>query len=210
MLRIGLTGGIGSGKSTVASLFANRGVPVIDTDVIAHDLTRQQAEGYRRIVEAFGNKFIGPGGDLDRPALRQLIFSNKTDRERLEAILHPLIREEVRRRLEKSQAPYIVIVVPLLVEAGFSDLVDRILVVDVDEETQIRRAQTRSALPESEVRAIMQAQLDRQSRLSAANDVLKNLDNLEGLDEQITGLHRRYLKIARGAENRRINSDTRR
>ncbi len=199
MLRIGLTGGIGSGKSVVAGLFSRLGAPVIDTDVIAHELTRPDAPGYRQIVSIFGREYLGAGGELDRRALREHVFSHPEDRRRLEAALHPLIRAGVARALEGVTFPYVIIVVPLLIEAGFTDLVDRILVVDTSEAEQVRRTQVRSALPEHEIRLIMQSQLDRPTRLAAAHDVLHNNTDLARLEAEVGNLHRRYLEIARQA-----------
>lgn len=193
MLRIGLTGGIGSGKSTVAGMFARLGAPIIDTDAIAHELTRRGAPGYRQVIAAFGEEYIGPDGELDRRALRARVFSQAQDRRRLEAILHPLIRAEVVRLLESVSYPYVVIVVPLLVEAGFTDLVDRVLVVDASEAEQIRRTRARSALSEEEIRLVMQSQLDRKARLAAAHDVLSSEAGLGQLEEAVGDLHRRYL-----------------
>lgn len=196
MLRIGLTGGIGSGKSTVAALFARLGVPVIDTDAISHELTRRNAPGYRQIVEAFGDEYLGPGGELDRQALRKRVFNHPADRRRLEAILHPLIRAEVARAVGRVTYPYVVIVVPLLIEAGFTDLVDRILVVDTDEQEQIRRIQTRNAWPADAIRDIMKTQLDRQSRLAAAHDILHNDADLARLEDAVRQQHQQYLEIS--------------
>ncbi|MEK6550180.1 MAG: dephospho-CoA kinase [Pseudomonadota bacterium] len=196
MLRIGLTGGIGSGKSTVAALFARLGVPVIDTDAISHELTQQNARGYRQIVATFGDGYLGRSGELDRQALREHVFSHPADRRRLEAILHPLIRAEVVQAIGRVTYPYVVIVVPLLIEAGFTDLVDRILVVDTDEQEQIRRTQARSALPVDAIRHIMQTQLDRQSRLAAAHDILHNDADLTQLEDSVQQQHRHYLEIA--------------
>lgn len=199
MLRIGLTGGIGSGKSVAAGLFARLGAPVIDADVISHELTQPNAPGYRQIVNIFGKDYLSPGGELDRRALRERVFRHPEERRQLETALHPLIRAEVARALEGVVFPYVIIVVPLLIEAGFTDLVDRILVVDAGEAEQIRRTQARSALSEHEIRLIMQSQLDRQTRLSAAHDVLHNDTDLARLEAEVGDLHRRYLELARQA-----------
>lgn len=193
MLRIGLTGGIGSGKSAVAGMFARLGAPIIDTDAIAHELTRRGAPGYRQVIAAFGKEYLGPDGEIDRRALGALVFRQAEDRRRLETILHPLIRAEVVRLLETIAYPYVVIVVPLLLEAGFTDLVDRILVVDTSEAEQIRRTRARSALSEQEIRLVMQSQLDRKARLASAHDILSNEAGLGQLEEAVGELHRRYL-----------------
>lgn len=197
MLRIGLTGGIGSGKSTVAGMFARLGAPIIDTDAIAHELTRRGAPGYRQVITAFGEDYLGPDGELDRRALGARVFRQAQDRHRLEAILHPLIRAEVVRLLGSVSYPYVVIVVPLLLEAGFTDLVDRVLVVDASAAEQIRRARARSALSEEEIRLVMQSQLDRKARLAAAHDVLSNEAGLGQLEVAVGELHRRYLATNR-------------
>jgi dephospho-CoA kinase len=197
VLRVGLTGGIGSGKSEAAGLFARLGVPVVDTDRIAHDLTRPGAPGYQPIVDAFGRDCLTAGGELDRRALRAQVFSDPGKRRRLEEILHPLIRVEIVRALADMTAPYVVIVVPLLIEAGFTDLVDRILVVDASETEQIRRTGARSGLAEEEVRRILRSQADRKSRLAAAHDVLPNDADLAALESAVRSLHAKYLELAR-------------
>ncbi len=196
MLRIGLTGGIGSGKSTVAALFARRGVPVIDTDELAHALTRPGAGASAEIAEAFGKDILTAEGAIDRRRLAARVFADPAERRRLENILHPRIRAETERRLRTLEAPYVLVVVPLLIEAGFTDLVDRILVVDCDVETAIRRAAARSGRSEEEIRAIARAQLDRTQRLAYADDVIVNDAGLDRLDEQVEVWHRRYSAMA--------------
>lgn len=196
MLRIGLTGGIGSGKSTVAELFARLGVPVIDTDAIAHALARPDTEAGREILAAFGREILDASGGIDRRRLAARVFADPAERKRLEAILHPRIRAETARRLRELAAPYVVVVVPLLIEAGFTDLVDRILVVDCDEQTAIRRAAARSQRSEEEIRAIARAQLGRAERLAHAHDVIVNDAGLDHLAREVEKLHRRYLALA--------------
>lgn len=197
MLRIGLTGGIGSGKSTVADLFAQRGVPVIDTDAIAHALTRPDTDAGREIIAAFGQEILDATGGIDRRRLARRVFAaDPAERKRLEAILHPRIRAETTARLAALEAPYVVIVVPLLIEAGFTDLVDRILVVDCDEQIAIRRAAARSQRSEEEIRAIARAQLGRKQRLAHADDVIVNDAGLDHLAREVEKLHRRYLALA--------------
>lgn len=200
MLRIGLTGGIGSGKSTVAALFARRGVPVIDTDEIAHTLTRPGTEAVAEIAAAFGADILTPEGAIDRRRLAARVFADSTERQRLEAILHPRIRAETERRLRALNTPYVLVVVPLLIEAGFTDLVDRVLVVDCEEQTAIRRAAARSHRSEDEIRAIARAQLDRATRLARADDVIVNDAGLDRLDEQVEAYHRRYSAMAASAQ----------
>lgn len=192
MLRIGLTGGIGSGKSTVAALFAQHGAPVIDTDEISRALTAPGQPAVAAILRAFGPAVQDAAGALDRAALRDLVFRDRSKRRLLEHILHPLIRREVERRLEGLHAPYVVIVAPLLIESGFTDLVDRILVVDAKEEDQIRRVQQRSGLTEPEIRRILAAQLGRQARLAHADDVIVNDADMAHLAQAVQRLDQAY------------------
>src|SRR3989344_491253 len=189
MLRIGLTGGIGSGKSTVAALFARRDVPVIDTDEIAHALVAPDQPAHDDIVAAFGHDALDSNGKIDRARLRQRIFNNPAARTRLEAILHPRIRAAVTRQVEALHAPYCVIVVPLLIETGFTDLVDRVLVIDADDAARLQRTKTRGGLSESEVRSIMASQAGRGERLQKADDVITNNSDLAHLEREVARLH---------------------
>ncbi len=197
MLRVGLTGGIGSGKTTVAQFFTELGTPVIDTDELAREVVRQNAPAHTEIVQRFGADILGADGALDRARMRALVFSDPLKRKALEAILHPRIREGVRKRLAELDAPYVIIAVPLLVETGFDDLVDRILVVDCDEALQIRRVNARSGLTEDEVRRVMAAQISRTERLAHADDVLENNSDRMQLQEGVNNLHERYLALGR-------------
>ncbi len=195
---VGLTGGIGSGKSTVARLFAERGAAVIDTDAISHALTQPNAAGYRDIVRQFGAEFVAPDGRLDRARLRQRIFTDPDAKTRLEAILHPMIREQVAAELAACRQPYAIVVVPLLFETGaYADLVDRTLTVDCSEAAQIQRTMQRSGLSEADVRAIMAHQLGRAERRARADDTIHNDGDLEHLRRQVDALHARYLAAAR-------------
>lgn len=195
---VGLTGGIGCGKSSAAGMFMALGAGVIDTDDIARDLTRPGGEAMAAIREAFGPEYVMADGSLDRRKMRRLAFSEPRARKKLESILHPLIREEVRRRVAASSAPYAIVVVPLLLETGaYRDLVARVAVVDCSEALQLARTTARSGLTEAEVRAIMAAQLPRAERLAAADDVLNNDGDLESLHRQVEALHRKYLALAR-------------
>ena len=174
-LVIGLTGGIGSGKTSAAKFFTSVGVDVIDTDKIARKLTQSQGSAIPSIQKSFGKNFITVNGALDRKKMRDLIFSNDASRRLLEAILHPLIRTEVVRLTALASSPYIVIVIPLLFETGdYREKITRILVVDCNEENQIARAIIRSGLNEQEVHAIMATQISRQERLEQADDVIVN------------------------------------
>jgi dephospho-CoA kinase len=197
---VGLTGGIGSGKSAVAALFAELGADVVDTDAIAHELTGRGGAAIGPIREAFGDSVITPEGALDRPAMRRLVFSEPAAKRRLEAILHPMIRGEADLRCVSAQGTYVVLVVPLLVETGsYRGRVHRILVVDCAEATQVARTMARSGLSEAEVRSIMAVQAGREARLAAADDVIDNDGELDALRAQVRGLHRRYLDAAAGA-----------
>lgn len=196
MLRIGLTGGIGSGKSTVAAMFAKRGIPVIDTDDIAKELVAPGAPAYERVVRTFGNGIINSAGEIDRARLRSRIFSIDADRRRLETILHPLIRAEVARRVSKLQTGCCLIVVPLLFEAKFEDLVDRVLLVDADELLQVSRAAARCHMTEDEIRGIMATQFDAESRRQRADDVIENRADFAQLESAVDRLHKRYRRLA--------------
>lgn len=196
MLRIGLTGGIGSGKSTVATLFAARGVPVIDTDDIARTLVEPGQAAYADIVKIFGQAILESTQKIDRKKLRELVFKSATERKKLEAILHPRIREELGQRLRLLQTPYCLIVVPLLIESGFVDLVDRILVIDADEEIQIQRTAARSGMSAAEIQAIMAAQMNRVERRQTADDVILNNSDKKYLEQEVAQRHAHYLSLA--------------
>jgi dephospho-CoA kinase len=200
---VGLTGGIGSGKSTVADFFAAQGALLVDTDQIAHQLTGPQGAAMPAIRSAFGESVLAADGSLDRGGMRRLVFSDPSAKARLEAILHPLIRaESAARCAAATDAPYVLLVVPLLVESGdYRQRVDRILVVDCDEDVQIARVVARSGLTAREVQAIMATQASRSERLAAADDLLVNNDGREALQQQIEILHRRYLALASGKLN---------
>jgi dephospho-CoA kinase len=196
MLRVGLTGGIGSGKSTIASLFLMRGVPVIDTDEIARTLTEPGQESYDEIVHAFGDSILDENRRIARNKLRERVFDNIDERHRLEAILHPRIRAIAREKLAALDAPYGIVVVPLLIESGFGDFVDRILVVDAMENIQIQRTASRSGLSEPEIRKIMSAQATRAQRLQKANDVIENNGDRKQLEAEVERVHQWYLSLA--------------
>jgi dephospho-CoA kinase len=194
---IGLTGGIGSGKSTVAEIFRRLGATIIDTDALSHALTRPGQPGLQAIVEAFGRELLDPQGRLDRARLRRLVFSDENARHRLEALLHPLIRQEVDRALAAATGPYVILVVPLLAETGgWRERVDRVLVVDCPEEEQIRRTMARSQLSREEVQAIMAAQASRARRLALADDVIVNNGSVADLEEAVRALDARYRRLA--------------
>ena len=194
---VGLTGGIGSGKTTVAELFASLGASVVDTDTISHQLTAPAQPAIATIASKFGPQFVAVDGSLDRVRMRQLVFADISARQQLEAILHPLIRQESERQIRESRAPYVIVVVPLLVEsATYWGMLDRILVVDCEPETQVRRVMERSALSRKEVLSIIASQVSRQRRLDEADDVIFNDSDREALRTQINFLHLRYLGLA--------------
>ena len=195
-LIIGLTGGIGSGKSTVAILFAEHGAGIIDTDAIAHRLTQAGGEAIAAIRAAFGNDYLTGNGALDRKKMRGLIFSDAAAKQRLERILHPLIFEQAKAQLWQLQnKPYILVVVPLLPESRtFRQLTQRVLVVDCDENTQVARVIGRNLLTDKEVRAIIARQTPRAERLLLADDVIHNDAGLDSLAGQVAVLHERYAK----------------
>ena len=197
MFKVGLTGGIGSGKSTVADLFAGQGVPVIDTDVIACTLTAPGGMALDAVRTAFGDQVMQADGSLDRAALRRRVFSDADARHQLEAILHPLIRLAVEQQLVTLAAPYVLIVIPLLVETGtYQEVLDRVLLVDCPEDQQIARVMARSGLTLDEVKAILAAQAARAARLAIADDVISNTASPEALRTQVAALHRRYLAFS--------------
>jgi dephospho-CoA kinase len=194
---VGLTGGIGSGKSAVAALFATLGAQIVDTDEIAHELTRPGGEAIAPIRAAFGADAIAGDGSLDRVAMRRLVFGDVRARKRLESILHPLIRVESARRVGRAASPYAVIVIPLLVESGVDrSRTARVLVVDCPEASQIERVTRRSGLSEAEVRAILAAQATRAQRLAVADDIIDNGGAPEKLPDQVSRLHEKYLTLA--------------
>ena len=197
MLRIGLTGGIGSGKSSAAAMFARRGGPVIDADEIAKHLVAPGQPAYERIIQRFGKEFVDADGFIDRGRLRRHVFDDPASRRELEAILHPRVRQQIQRQLRVLRAPYCVIVIPLIFEANQQDLVDRILVIDAAEDTQVQRVAARSSLADDEIRKIIAAQIGRNVRLRQAHDVITNEGELEQLEERVDAFHTRYLDLAR-------------
>ncbi len=196
---VGLTGGIGSGKSAVADLFAARDVAVIDTDAIAHELTAAGGAAMPAIRAEFGDRVVDADGALDRAAMRAIVFADPPARKRLEAILHPLIRAEGERRIAAATSPYVILMVPLLVESGsYRERVNRVAVVDCREETQIARVMNRSGLAREEVERILAAQATRAERLAAADDIIDNDGDIAALPPRIGHLHGEYLALARG------------
>ncbi|ABE32432.1 dephospho-CoA kinase [Paraburkholderia xenovorans LB400] len=198
MFAVGLTGGIGSGKSTVADLFAAHGVPLVDTDLIAHRITAPHGMAMPQIAAEFGDAFVAADGSLDRARMRTLVFSDDSALKRLEGITHPLIRAETEREQREAHGPYVIVVVPLLVESGtWKNRVNRVLTVDCSVETQISRVMSRNNFSRAQVLAIIARQATREARLAAADDVIDN-DNvsLEALRAQVDAQHRVYLSLA--------------
>lgn len=198
---VGLTGGIGSGKSLVADLFAARGAGVIDTDQIAHALTTSGGSAIPALRNAFGEGFIDASGALDRAQMRVEVFSNPTSKAKLESILHPMIRAEAERLAGIAQTPYLLFVVPLLIESGeWTQRVARVLVIDCPEELQVQRVMQRNHWQKAQVRAVMAAQASRSMRLAAADDVILNDGDIGALQSQVDRLHANYLALSGHAQ----------
>ncbi len=195
---VGLTGGIGSGKSAAAEEFARLGAAVVDTDAIAHELTRAGGAAIAGLRRALGEEYVDAAGAMDRAKVRALVFADATAKARLEALLHPMIRAESERRIAASAAPYVVHVVPLLIESpDYRKRVQRVLVVDCPPRLQQERVRRRSGLADDEIERIIGAQTSRPARLAAADDVIDNSGTLDALHKQVRALHQRYLEMAR-------------
>lgn len=196
MFLVGLTGGIGSGKSEAARVFRELGVPVIDTDAIAHELTASGHPVLKKIIAQFGNTYMLADQSLDRAALRKKVFADKEARQQLESILHPAIYDAVLQAIQQhSEAPYQVIAVPLLFESErYQKLVNRTLLIDCDENLQISRTTARSGLNPAEVEAIMRAQMPRAERLRKADDIISNNGNLTNLRQKVEDIHKNYMQ----------------
>ena len=194
---VGLTGGIGSGKSAAAQVFGELGAAVIDTDAVAHTLTAPGGAAIEPIRATFGADYVSAEGALDRARMRQLVFADGAKKRLLESVLHPLIRERSDEMVRAARSPYVILMVPLLVEShGYRERCQRILVVDCPEALQIERVMARSGIPEQQVRAIMASQVSRDQRLAAADDVIDNSGDPAQLRRQVEALHLRYLQLA--------------
>jgi dephospho-CoA kinase len=198
--RVGLTGGIASGKSTAAKFFGALGVPIIDTDQLARDVVEPGQPPLERLVERFGPSILTEDGHLDRPALRNIVFSDPKARADLEALTHPAIGAAVEARSAEVGGVYQILVLPLLVEKSLGSQLNRVLVVDCDEELQIRRVQARDGSTLEQARAILNAQASRTSRLKAAHDVIKNEGDMSAVRDQVQKLHAHYLELAQQAQ----------
>jgi len=198
--RVGLTGGIASGKSTAAKFFGALGVPILDSDQVARDVVEPGQPPLERLIERFGRKILTPDGHLDRPALRDIVFSDPKARADLEALTHPAIGAAMEARSAAAGGPYQILVIPLLVEKNLASHVDRVLVVDCDEQLQVRRLRDRDGSTPEQVQAILKAQAPRAARLKAADDVIHNDSDMSAVRDQVAALHARYLELAaRGA-----------
>jgi dephospho-CoA kinase len=202
-LVVGLTGGIASGKTTVANWLAKFGVPVIDADLLARELVLPGKPAFEEVVATFGEHMVNDVGALDRASMRALVFSNPEKRRQLETILHPRIRHEMCRRVRALAAPYCVLSIPLLFESGQQELVDRILVIDAPAPVQVARARKRDGTDGDTIKGILNAQASRAARRAAANDLIDNSGNLAELRAQVMMLHVRYLELARACLPRR-------
>lgn len=201
-LLVALTGGVASGKTLVSDHLARKGVPIVDTDVIAREIVEPGRPGLDRLVDEFGPGILDERGRLDRRAMREAVFSDPERRKRLEALLHPLIEREARRQIAaRPRGDYVVVVVPLLVESGLFGDADRVVVVDVPEADQIRRLVERDGVEESQARAMLDAQASREARLQAATDVIPNESSIDALLLATDELHERLVSISRSARS---------
>lgn len=196
MLKVGLTGGIGCGKSTVAKIFADLNIPVLDADEIAHRLVEKGQPALAQIQLEFGTDILNPDASLNRKKLRELIFSEPRQKQKLESILHPLVYQAIQTALEQLSAPYCIISVPLLFETGMTHLVDRILVIDCPVEVQIERVKIRDKLSVETIQSIIDHQVSRACRKAKADDLIDNSDTDYGLAEQVKKLHNLYLSFS--------------
>lgn len=196
VFKVGLTGGIASGKTTVSNLFAKLGIEVIDADVIARKLLQQNTECYQQVLAEFGNEVLMANGDLNRPWLRERIFNDDMAKKALEAIVHPAVRERILQRVQNINSAYCIISVPLLIEAQMQDLVDRTLLVDLLPETQLERLMQRDKVNQQQAQAMLNGQASREDRLQFADDIIDNNSDPKKLDSQIHLLHHQYMQLA--------------
>ena len=196
MMIVGLTGGIGSGKTTVSNLFSDLGVAIVDADIAAREVVEPGCPALLEIQSHFGDAVIDSDGSLDRKTLRQRVFNNEAERLWLESLLHPLIKERLQQQLGKAQSEYAILSSPLLLETDQHQLTDRVLVIDVTEETQLQRASARDKNNREQIKAIMAVQMDRETRCSRADDIILNDSSTDDLKERVLSLHKRYLELA--------------
>lgn len=202
MLAVGVTGGIGCGKTEVAKRFEKLGVPVIDADQITRELVEPGSAVLAAIIARFGDDMLSPEGELDRTKLRQIIFQDPKSRQDLEQLLHPRVKEEILRRIHVLSAhPYCLVVIPLMVETGMESLVDRVLVVDCEDAQQVNRVTARDGSPEDAVRAIMATQAARQTRLAKASDIIRNTGTFDELQQEVEQFHQQFVDLSRQTGN---------
>jgi dephospho-CoA kinase len=205
---VGLSGGIGSGKSTVSQLFAEHNIDIIDADVIARDVVKTKSKALTAITQYFGNDILNQDGQLNRGRLRSLVFSNNQHRSWLNALLHPLIRQELEAKIAKSKSIYCLLVAPLLVENQLDKLVDRVLIVDITESIQLERTLQRDNSNETEIKAIIASQIDRKQRVLAADDIINNdSTDLSVLQKNIAILHKKYQRLSHTANNNDLSNE---
>jgi len=195
---IGLTGGIGSGKSAAGIEFEKLGITVIDADEIAQKASLKNSKAYKEIVEYFGSSILDNSQNIDRRKLRNIVFNDEEQKKKLEQILHPAIREDISFAISNSKSPYTIIMVPLIYETNSKDNYNRILVIDCDEDIQISRAVTRDGASEEDIKKIINSQATKQERLSIADDVISNNSSIEKLSEKVLHLHKNYLELING------------
>lgn len=193
---IGLTGGIGSGKTTVSNYFKEKGITIVDADVIAREVVEPGSPGLKAIVEYFGEAVTDEQGSLNRALLRERVFNNNHEKEWLNNLLHPMIREEMQKQCREASSSYVILSVPLLIENKLNTMVDRVLVVDCSEELQLHRAAGRDEVSREQIKRIMQSQCSREERLAFANEIIDNEQDLAIVSSQVDELHRKYLQIA--------------
>ncbi|MCW3172547.1 dephospho-CoA kinase [Shewanella subflava] len=193
---VGLTGGIGSGKTTVANLFADLGITLVDADIVAKDVVAKGTEGLTRIIEHFGADVCQANGALNRTALREIIFNQPQQRDWLNNLLHPMIRQTMLKQVQQADSAYVIMVVPLLFENGLDKLVNSTLVVDVDSKLQISRTSARDKVATTQVEQIILSQMPREQRLSKADDIIDNQGDLNSLRSKVALLHHKYLELA--------------
>ena len=201
MLKIGLTGGIGSGKTAVSEQFQRLGINIIDTDIISRELVNHNQLVLQKIVKIFSDKVLDGKGAIDRKKLAQIVFNNKKQKQQLENILHPAIRNEVNRQIQRfschnTPPEYLIVVIPLLLETGFTDLIDRILVVMAEENVRVERIKQRDNRTLGEIQAIISSQVNDDKRISAADDIIENNNNFKQLESQVKQLHKKYLQLS--------------
>lgn len=204
MFKLGLTGGIGSGKTVASDYFARLGIEVVDTDLVARQVVEPGTPALEEIKAHFGSDVIQPDGTLDRKALRTRVFADENERTWLESLLHPLIRQKTLQQLESAHSAYVILVSPLLIESGRHRLADRVLVIDSPEALQLSRAQHRDDSDALQIKAIMQTQFSREQRLAQADDVVINDADIASLERQLDVLHAKYLAIATAQEDKNI------